>query len=401
MDFPNSDFANKADITDGWRTPDLSNAIHPLFAASKFPQLDAAQYAQMHLPLKLASRMLDDDRAVKYVLTMEDGYLHLIQNNLKSTRLTSERLQKNSIRSNARLMRCSRLAPGASLTPTDRIQARTVLEQLANTLEGYRTHDPVATGQPYEFTKFCDTIKMDPTTRDFFPLGEQGLKSYISIQHDTMFGFLDYPVGCFSLVKCYLLARVLVHELAHVLHQSCFGIREEAVFYEESIHNEAGFELEVALFGSITQLDSAKPWVVGSRPDDVILTMWEYPSTIYVQVYDKPETTRIVMRQNMDDYATIQRMPSTFAANMFNDKFWNDEVPSMVGPICPTDPYSWLIKLIRSGQSYTDRSGGVVVADSDCLEPCSFSDTEMPPSRKLWLGQIIQDRMSRTLAGIP
>lgn len=407
-----SDFANFADDRHHAHIlPDLTNEIHPLLSHAKFPDLSNEGYLALGLALKLASRMLEDDRTVEWVVTMADGSIHADHDTGSEpgpectfAEIDSKELIPGDVHwTETRLLRYPRSTPnelsiGVStakvwVTANMRQRSKQILHDLAELLEEYKiVGEQLSEGR----TDFTETV-LSPAERKNFP---RACKAKITFSTQMVWSFLkhersDDPM---ALAEQYMLARNFVHELAHLLSQAVNGSRREEVFYKNSELAEAGFDLENALFGGIvTQLDLGDFLDHPERLAGQVLLEEMYPSGRLSQKYSVNGFTA-GQRASLDDFSVVRRVPWSFMTSMFTDRFWDEDVPRMgSGPIQSAKKQpSWVIKQVLPGESYVTSKGDQLVADKYLILTCNPLDQGLPPRVQQVLREI--SRRSRRIA---
>lgn len=402
-----SDFANFKDDrlgTHSW--PHLTNAILPLLCHDKFPKLDSKQYELLDLTLRLASRLLEDDRTVHYVVTMTDGSIH-IDHGLDSepgpertfaeidaseqyiTGHPTTRLlrypRKNAMPSN--------IHSGASVWVTDSMRQRS--KEILRSLTGIFDRFEIVEKMYGEGR--TDTID-DPvpaTASSHFP---RARKAMITFPDTMVSAFLRYPNphDPRRLAEQYILARSFVHELTHVLNQAANGERLEEVYYKNSIYVEAGYDLENALFGGIACMHDLGMFVGHPKEMTGPTVLQElYPSGRLGKQYGD-NGAPVGQRAPLDDFSVMQRVPWNFITSMFTDRFWDEDVPRMgSGPIQPSkrsNRPSWVVKLLSPGDSYVNMDGENVVAENPVVWTCNPLDQSLPERVQRVFQDISHDR---------
>lgn len=378
-----SDFRNHVEPLEVYRfQPRLTNDIHELFEEDMFPGLTTPEYLQLELPLRLASRMLTDQRVVEYIVTCTDGSLH--DDHPRGFAPEPERsltdvvaVEKNNAGSNPPLLRYPRtLATQSSSTPrvSDDMRARSaeILANLKRTLRQISVRDIDDAG----FTKAARNHLSDRSKTDF---PNSCLRQIIvTLSYRRVFRFQEYEEGSAQFLAChYITARILVHEIAHVLNRAANGWRKEEVFYKDECCNESGLALEQALFGGIAQFRSMELFTEHDREEEAVVSE-QWPGRQMFDTYNSPGTNILPLQQRwpLEEWSIMTRIPLLFITSMFTDLFWDRDVPLRGdGPIEPSPKLQWLTKLAQPGDEYVDSVGNTVTAvDEDTVVTCSIKE---------------------------
>ncbi|CZT16702.1 uncharacterized protein RCC_02537 [Ramularia collo-cygni] len=385
-----SDFANFLnDLLAEHPKPDLKNDIHPLLTYDKFPMISEEGYRMLELTLRLATKMLEDDRTVEYVVTTVDGSLHLdhdvaskpgrevtyaeidAQPNAKDAAgISTTRLLRYP---RARLVANDQLTAPVWVTDDMRQRARDILRTLAEVLERIDVVDMFGEGR----TNTTNGI-LSPAAQKMFPRGQM---AKITFSQTTIGAFLQYkdPHCPQALAEQYILARSFVHELAHVLSQAVNGARQEEVYYKDCVLAEAGFDLENALFGGIASMHQMGEYT--EHPKDLTgqaVIQELYPTGRLSKQY-AGNGASVGQRAELDEFCTVQRIPWLFMTTMFTEKFWREDVPNMgSGPIQPKKKVRWVIKLVLPGEEVLLQDGNQMMADAPMIITCSPTDRSLP-----------------------
>lgn len=385
-----SDFANLADdrLVDHPK-PDLSNEIHPLFSYDKFPGVSEEGYRMLELTLRLASKILEDDRMVEYVVTNTDGSLHLDHDvgskpgkEYNFAEIDAQEIKSEGGLPTTRLLRYPRTATKtvtgvstAQVWVTDNMRQRSkeTLLHLTEILERIDVVEMFGEGR----TDSTDTVLSDSAKR-YFP---RALSAKITFAQSTVGAFMQYenPHDPLALAEQYILARSFVHELAHVLLKAVNGERLEEVYYKDSVIAEAGFDLENALFGGVAAMHQMGEYT--EHPKDLTgqaVVQELYPSGRLTKQYAGNDAS-VGQRAQLDDFCVMQRIPWSFMANMFTERFWKEDVPRMgSAPIQPSKKYRWVVKLVMPGEDYVLKDGQTSTAEAPMILTCDPSDQSLP-----------------------
>lgn len=328
-----SDFLNLPPPPDAstW-TFKLTNSVHTLFTQSKFHRfdgetlepLDQATYDKLIPALKLATCMLSADSAVHYVCTMHDGTLHKeISPNSESTALEwseidaveapFDGLDEKSL-PQAKLTR--RPLKTVSSAESMRDRSAQLLEQLDGVLASIMFVDQSQPGK---------TVHFGPNNRRYGRLDDVARKNFpramaTHIKLSTSATKIDEEV--LSSRSLYVIARLIVHELGHVMNKAFNGYRKEEVFYQNSCTNESGFELENALFGGICEeydLQNYLPDLFTSPTPCLISETWPSPR-VFEWYAGKPYD--FSRRRDCGQYVNVVRLTPTFLAALCDDFYW-------------------------------------------------------------------------------
>ena len=364
--------------------PDLNNPIHPLFSREKL-HLSVEGYAALNLTLRLASRMLEDDRTVEYVVVTTDGTIHRDHSVdcAPGPECTWAEIDESDLAdlAYARLLRYPRASSDTSTTArawvTDSMRQRSkeILLNLTEILAGYDWAEQRCEGK----TETNPDDPVSPAALLNFP--RAGGKAVITFSTLSTLDFMKYEKqdNLTWLAEQYILARNFVHEIAHLLSQAVNGQRREEVFYKNSVLSEAGFDLENAIFGGIdTWLDlgqfTGHPTKLASRA----IIQEAYPGGRFGRKYSA-EGGNTDQRAPLDEYSVVRRIPWRFITAMFTNSFWEVDVPRMgSGPIQPGKKHSWVVKQVMTGESYVNTEGKRVIAERDVIATCSPSDDSLP-----------------------
>lgn len=353
----------------------------------KFIGIDSLPWRSFEVSLKLASRLLLDDRATRYITTMVDGGLYPTgagNQTFAGYDLAPLLLQGGPL-GNQRLVRCSRQGPNAPVTDAMRRRSREILRDLAEVIHGIEIVAPNMNG---DFTGLTQR-PMTARGRQIFPAAPSR-EIGIWLKHNTAWNIERYPpFSDITRVHQFVLARTLVHEVAHVLSNAVHGHRIEDVFYEDEPCNEAGFNLDNALFGGNLQFDDLVPSLVNIPTTGMCPYRLQYPDrnliARYKAILNNPD---IAERQTTDKYTIITRIPCVFLASMFTESFWRDQVPGMAaGPIEPTPSHRWIVHFVLAGE-WMMTEQGLVQAISGGFCTCVWDDGSLPPRVKNQLRSI-------------
>lgn len=396
-----SDFANLPDdrLADHPK-PDISNEIHPLFSFTKFPTLSEEGYKMLDLTLRLASKMLEDDRAVEYVIVNTDGSIHMDHDvGAKQGReytfaeVDAQETNSENRLPTTRLLRYSRGSfgwtsnqPTAHVWVTDSMRQRSkeILLNLVEILERFDFIEMIGDGR----TDTTDEA-LSAEAKQNFP---RARSAKITFALSTVGAFIHYedPHDPIALAEQYILARSFIHELAHVLTQAVNGERQEEVYYKDSVVAEAGFDLENALFGGVAAMHQL--WEYTEHPKNLtgLAVVQElYPSGRLSNMYTE-KGVDVGSRAPLDDYCVVQRIPWFFMTSTFTEKFWKEDVPRMgSGPIQPDKKHEWAVKLVLPGCLYVLEDGSHATAEAPMILTCSPLDQSLP------------DRVQKVLHSIP
>lgn len=398
MEYCCSDFRTLAEDDAAANTaPDLSNPIHPLFERAKFTNLTDAGYDALKWPLKLASRILRDQRAMEFIVTTMDGSLH--NDHPREEDPGPERsweeldaCEPNSEKPTTRLLRYPRpadLVKRADPVAHIRYRATAILQHLANVLESIEIGKIDSAGT----TMIYPTEEIPLVSRWMFPRAGKADMVLSSDKVCWEFDPAEEPLA--NLMNSYQTARVIVHEIAHVLNKSVNGDRKEEVFHGNSCCDEAGYAFEKVVFGGIAGIhDLNLSYTEHEIPGEALISV-SYPNQHHIKLHgtDSP----IAQRWYLDEWITSTRIPWHFIARMFTDKFWAEEVPLMVGPIQPQpdDRFRWLTKFVQRGETFVTSDGSTATATkSNTVVTCSTYDPDLP-TRVGWVYRDIiqsQDR---------
>lgn len=386
--FADSEFARFLDPPTATVTPNLSNTIHPLFQRTMFTSLSDAEYALLQNPLKLATRMLYDDRATKFILGMAEGSLHYLFPN----GVIGPAISPLPPLQNFRLLRRSRppigpLIPGSQVTLLMKLQAQIILQNLVSTLDRIEVVGIGANGNKTSFS----TTPTDASGRAFF-LATASYKSMIKLEYYRVWDFSFEQNNSVAQLACHHhLARTLVHEISHVLSVAAHGARgmsSSDVFLDGDLLNEAGFNLERALFGGIISEYDLADYLPNQSA-----TAWgpflnEYPTQRYIDLYKAANLTIDQLRP-FDKFFTMSRISWAFLASMFTEEFWIRDAPVMdFGPIQPSTMRSWVWQVAKQGEVVMDPSGSNVLVFANGRKPCHMNDPRISTSVKEKLNAI-------------
>lgn len=355
---------------------DLAIPIHPLFGPAMFRGLTTTQYNRLELPLRLATKMLYDFRAAFWIVTMMDGSLHEIDPWDNISNEIPARLLSTNLLDGKRLMRRTRPAPGtpagdAAFYANMRRRSREILDNLTETLSEIKVASPGADGN---FTRDSLYGLGSNASRNF-----PAAPSYqvdITLKEKTAFDFQHYPNDPFGTLSYHSrLARTLVHEIGHVVSTAAHGdraMRNGDVFYNNYLCNEAGYNLEMILFGGLNHL-AEMPRYYSNSPEQFTTLALEYPSKRFLNLYASAGDP-IDQRLTMDRYFAASRFPMRFLVAMFTERFWRVDVPRMAGAIRPTPAATWIFATMEAGESFISESGYQIVVNATKTVPCSIAD---------------------------
>lgn len=392
--FRDSEFANMPDPMDDLAIPDLNNDIHPLFGPDMFQSWSDVGYAMLQLPLRLASRMLLDQRYTEYVETVTNGSLHCFgEDGQLSPEIPIAHLAEFG---EYRLVRRGRTPPGLPM-PTARYQkCQELLRDLVGTLDGIVLADAnMSTGAMTTPTDIA------PSTSTLSKFPDSPYKTQINLSEDLALSFMDHLENSARALGChYLLARSLVHEIAHVLNVAIHGDRE-AVFYNDSGCNESGFDMDMVVFGGIAGIEDLGIWMGHPKFGQQTWAMVsdEYPRKELVDLYIKAGQP-MGIRCELDDYYMTSRIPWRFVASMFTTNFWDNVVPTMTGrPIQPDLVLTWAVRQVEPGEKYINAEGIVVDPATRRTAPCSLLDPSLPARVRGVLDAAVRDQIARETSG--
>lgn len=380
----------------------LTNDIHELFDERMFPGLTTKEYSQLELPLKLASRMLTDQRVVEYIVTCTDGSLH---NDHPRDAVPGPKLniaetmaaEKSSSGVNPPLLRYPRTLPDQTyttprVTDTMRVRSQEILKSLKRTLRQISVRDVDEAGS----TRMLRSQPLSPRTLAKFP-NSGGCKLIVTLSREKVFEFSDHDENSAKyLASHYLMARILVHEISHVLNRAVSGWRPEEVFYQNECCNESGFALEQALFGGFAQFRDMEMFTEHGRKEEAVISE-AWPTKGMVEHYNAPGSINqsFQRRWGVDEWSTATRIPWSFIADMFTDIFWEQTVLLMGdGPIEPCPKLSWLTKVVQPGDIFVNSVGNYVMAGDIAVVTCSPNDI-LPEHVRHALDAIVNDQNAR------
>lgn len=404
-----SDFRNLNEPldTDGFQTS-LTNDIHEVFDRDMFPGLTSQDYAQLDLPLRLASRMLNDRRVVEYIVTCTDGSLHddHPRESAPGPELNIAEVmaaEKSSAGPNPPLLRYPRTSPNATdpaplVSNTTHLRSQEILTSLKLTLKQISIREISDAGTTRTLTK----QPLPPQTLKLFP-NSCGSKILLTLSYDKTFGFLECPPNSAAcLASHYILARILVHEIAHVLNRAVNGWRAEEVFYKNECCNESGSALEQALFGGFVQFRDLGMFSEHGRSEaeqEVVISEG-WPTRRMVENYNASgaNVQSLGQRWEVEEWVTATRIPWSFIQGMFTDRFWEQVVPTLgEGPIEPSPKVSWLTKVVMAGERYVNSLGESVTATEVTVVTCSPLE-ELSEQTRLALDAIVDAQDARRRA---
>ncbi|CZT23161.1 uncharacterized protein RCC_08871 [Ramularia collo-cygni] len=348
---------------------DLPNYIHPLFNRYKFLRHSDAEYRELNMALRLASRMLLDDRAAYFITTMVDGSLHIMNDDgTPGQEINPHDLVTHNFDAK-RLIRCARRIanPGSTepfISESMRVRSREILKDLDPVLSEIIVEPPNATG--------------DDSTHFRFSTGSRG-EADIYLRNSTAFSHRRYN-GDSNAARAYQAhcARTLVHEIAHVVSGGAHGRRstQEDVFFEGLCSNEAGFNLETLLFGGIVDIQGLAEFLPGSNDGGNVLK--EFPDPRIIRGY-QPPLEEILLRWPTDKYIRVTRVPWSFISSMFTQRFWNQDVPAFgMGPIQPSLAPSWYFVDVFPGDITISEEGKVTTCMTSGTMPGATCDSTLP-----------------------
>lgn len=377
-----SEFALLDDPARGSTTPNLTNAILPIFGRDKFKGLSNTEYRSLDPALRLASRLLLDDRAAQYITTIMDGSLHSIDENDRLSPEIDVFLLCSITLENVRLVRCPRPVSGGTgfwVDDTMRVRSREILQNLAGYLEEFVCSEE---GTESSWTTLSGAVASAETLATF-PYGPDR-QFEIHLGHTTTWTSLRYPKNSkLALGFHFGLASSLVHEVAHVLSRATHDWRPEDVFFYNSSCNEAGYNLETVLFGGVTSIDNLIAYltpdlVVDPPSGPAVPLRIEYPSRKFVTLYAGVQRP-VGLRQIPDRFRVVTRIPWAFLASMFTEAFWPMSYgPFDPGPIQPENLCKWVFYDVKVGDRYVSEAGRTMIAENARTVPCSLLDISLP-----------------------
>ncbi|KAF2769676.1 hypothetical protein EJ03DRAFT_91798 [Teratosphaeria nubilosa] len=174
-------------------------------------------------------------------------------------------------------------------------------------------------------------------------------------------------------------AQTMVHEAGHVLHNAGIGNVLQETFYEHSPLNEAGFEMENAIFGGV--LVTPEPaaeleprgcdYVTSANPASQKRTrataegpmcfhLKEWPSTSIWKSY-KHDRHSISLREGVKPppFDRIYRIPNGFVGLLVSQWFWEEVVPRFgLRVLQPAKTTGWLFQSDENGDVKSALNGG-------------------------------------------
>lgn len=387
------------------------NPIHELFAWDKFGNITSQEYNQLEPALKLASRVLEDQRAVEYVVTCTDGSLHAdhprgSEPGPELDIAAVKAAEKISTGTNPNLLRYPRApfvqtGPKPYVTDAIRNRARDILKNLAKTVRRI----PVRTDLDGAGHTLPTRDPLSPNLLAYFP-NSCGRKVMVKLNWDKVFAFQRHPEQSAKALAChYLLARILVHEVAHVLNKAVNGWRTDEIFYQDECCNEAGFAFEQAVFGGCAQFRWTGDFTEHELLEQVVISE-SWPTKYLIEDYNTPDPAlnirQIQQRWPLHEWSIATRIPWSFITRIFTESFWVHDVPLMGdGPIEPRPKLSWLTKFVELGDVYIDSVGSTVVAHEDGIvvtcSPHEFGN--LPVDLQLVYRAILEEKSARRVAG--
>uniref|UniRef100_A0A2D3V599 Uncharacterized protein n=1 Tax=Ramularia collo-cygni TaxID=112498 RepID=A0A2D3V599_9PEZI len=337
----------------------LTNPILSIFARGKFydikdgkfSPLAPATYDKLAPALRLASRMLSDDRATHYIYTMHDGILHDGSEELEWPEIDAAEPAFDEADILRLPQRHLTRLPQRVLPPAEDMRKRSaeILENIARVLACIVFVENDLPGKSTSLTSKHQFGQLDETARQIFPRA-MAAKIELSARHTQI--NVDEP----SSTSQYILARYLVHEMGHVINKVGNGHRQYEVFYQDSCTSEGGFELEVALFSGVCeQWDLEICTSLIGKPTPVMLTEhWPSPRT-YNQYAGKPYD--FLRREETPEYLLISRLPPSFLKELCDDAFWDERQQRAMAAsvlttksIVPNDLSMWTVRVGQDGR---------------------------------------------------
>lgn len=374
-----SDFAKFPVSSDGSLIPDLVNDIHPLLQRSKFePEMSEYAYSLLEAPLKLASRMLMDDRAVHYIVTLTDGRLHSIDsNNNIRPEISPDFLLDDSI-DEVRLIRCPR---SSRVTASMRERSKAILMNLVPALDDIYISAQISDD---DRTFYTNTEMPEDVLRSFPAATTRKLE--ITLSDSTIWGFLSHEEHSFArLAFHHGMARTLVHEIIHVLSCAVHGFRSLSrndVFVEGYNLNEVGLNIETALFGGFIGFDSLRLYCPQLSEVGEVPLLTRYPCQKFLNLYEE-DGLPIRQRWPLNRYHMVSRIPWSFLASMFTEHFWTKDITAMRdGPIQPPRLCSWIYAAKRTGETWRTHTGYSAINGTGGSMPCRADDMSLPQQVK-------------------
>lgn len=388
LEYGDSPFALYDDRIDGYSGPDLANSIHPLFHKNKFININNASYQELDMPLRLASKLLEDDRAAEYIVTLVDGPLHYLSEYTgKIEAQVPDGLDLRVI-SDLPLIRLQPAIVVAHSSDAIRQRSREILLHLVKALDSIQLANSDAGDltqlSPYPMPNDLDSI---------FHRSANGNTLWIHLSNQSARSHRSHPANSvLAMVQHAHLAFVLVHEVMHVLSAATHGDRGTGgcdMWCEPHICNEVGFNLELALFGGINNFEPLSeipghPIRISKADTDSAPIMIQYPAQRWIDSYAAlPNAPRIYTRVNFDGYHRFTRVPRLFLANMFTEDFWNTYVPTLgLAPIRPDQsaapPARWIFKDVKQNEVYKSATNIDMRARVGKTVACTRYDKTLP-----------------------
>lgn len=350
------------------------------------------------MALRLASRLLRDDRSSEYIHTMSDGPLYEFHPDHSIGARIPEGMEMSSY-ANSRLTRhkpnsTAPNAPGSRISYAVRHRSRQILHSLTDVLDAVEiAQDPDATD--------CTGLSHQLASSNVlgvFPNIPKGRKIRIVLSQHTAFTPVIWQKdSALSLTRQVGLAVCLVHEVAHVLNMAIQGERAlfgRDYFYQDACCNEAGFNLENILFGGILtfrrlQRIVGHPIFVHADTADEDPLLESYPSAHVYDEYVTPTHTMMHCNSPPSDCRLIARFPRQFASSLFTENFWTrHHAARRNGQIQPSALDCWVFKDVKAGESYIDQSGLTIQVAIRTTVPCSLLDPNLPTKERRLLEHV-------------
>lgn len=393
----NSEFALLDETMYGEIHPDLTNEILPILGRDKFTNITDDHYVALDPVLRLTSRMLLSLHATGFITTMTDGALHIIDGDGHlGAEIDPSELIGTGLEDVHLVRRRKSREPGVLLefeaAAKRQLRSREILDNLVDAIDQIEIFDPYTNLNRVAVS----TVAAPSQLLSNFPAAPKYMLK-IELSYDESGNYQHEPDQPWvELNYFFVFARNLLHELGHVMDIVSNGGRGEAVFLHDECTNEAGFNLEKALFGGVYSVVNLGEYVQQPSPSNttVATLRTSYPTREFIRTYEKPGESPILSRWPVERYYTVTRIPRSIICSMFTEHFWINEVPQMRScSIRPSQLSRWIFIDVKAGETYVDDRGFEVIAKSDGGRLCSLRDPTLPDAVQEELLKISEDKL--------
>jgi hypothetical protein len=338
--FKQSPFVTYTDSAAAHTGDGLTNAIHPIFRKRNFSK--EFRYDVLAPSLRLATRLLTCDTATLYILTFIDG--KLLNHEGQDTTTSEYARQYAEVESADNPTRMEDLLAqkhfAFAVPPTQKVgyherrRAAAILNQVAEfvyfkTRAGFGGAATIPSKTPHTgrllrlYPEGCPShveLHLTPTYLDLVDVRDAATIGNIK-NHN--------PSSTRDLIALrFYIARMLIHEIGHVVHALKFGGKSPEVFCGASSKcSEAGYGLEAAIFGGVVEClfqigFSADSWDImqGTERPSFYLRPWPSLNIYLSYAFDGGCIGWAGGFGQLPE--PVHRIPYSFIASLFEDECW-------------------------------------------------------------------------------